>query len=397
MRPTAGAAQDRLAQRRRRRSGSASPSSAGAVPGTPASRAIAPTVRRRVAGEHLQRRRPRAAKKATVSAAFGRSRSASTTRPSGLHVARGTRRPGRRPAAAPRRGRARARAARRPPRARPAATSAGSAAREPLRRARARARSSPRSSALQRRRDENGTCATARRRPSPPPSPASRDRLQRRVARRGARRVARRARAASVASSTPAAGTSADHAQRRLGQRAGLVGADDVDRRERLDRVELLGEHPAPGHLEGGHRRGEADQQDQPLGDEVDDPRGQRPGRVGRLAVSQRQESRRAATASGARDRRAAAAEPVDRPLERGARVAEGPRRRGQPRGAAVRPDRRDLEGAVALDGERARPDRVAARPRTTGSDSPVRLRLVEREPVRARQRRRRRRPGRRP
>ena len=61
--------------------GSASPSSAGAVPGTPASRAIAPAVAG-ASPERTLRSTPSAAKNATVSAAFGRSRSARTTRPS---------------------------------------------------------------------------------------------------------------------------------------------------------------------------------------------------------------------------------------------------------------------------------------------------------------------------
>ncbi len=104
--------------------------------------------------------------------------------------------------------------------------------------------------------------------------PGVRDRLERRVARRGASGVA-----CQLARERPlvhAVGRhQANQTQRRLGQRAGLVGADNVHRGERLDRIELLREHAALRHLEGGHRRGEADQQDQALGDEVYDSGGE--------------------------------------------------------------------------------------------------------------------------
>ena len=108
-----------------------------------------------------------------MSAAFGRSRSASTTRPSGSHARRGTTAPSRRPAAAPP---TRPSASTRRPWARLACAPAR---RAPGRRTRtaparpARGASSPRSSALQRRREENGTCPTTRRVRRPSASPAS--------------------------------------------------------------------------------------------------------------------------------------------------------------------------------------------------------------------------------
>ena len=127
-------------------------------------------------------------------------------------------------------------------------------------------RSSPRSSALHRRRDENGTWATTLAARHPP-------------ARRGGSRRGEVARwcAGGVTGERPredvllrALGRyHLDHPQRRFGQRPRLIGADDVDGSERLDRVELLGERAALGHLERGHCRGDADQQDQPLWHEV--------------------------------------------------------------------------------------------------------------------------------
>ena len=46
-------------------------------------------------------------------------------------------------------------------------------------------------------------------------------------------------------------GISSTTLRRRFGQGAGLVGAEDADRGQRLDRVELLGEDAAAGHLRG--------------------------------------------------------------------------------------------------------------------------------------------------
>ena len=227
---------------------------AAPIPGTPASRAIAPTV----AGASPERTFSStscSAKNATVSAAFGRSRSARTTRPSARTSAgNGGSRFGRRQRRR-RRGRARAPAAPRSPRGALLDQLRVRARRSaPARRGRgARRRDRARSSAAGTR------TAPARHRPCLGLRQAGvRDRLQGQVARGGARGVGRdRLRQLALVDSLR--GDQADHAQRRLGQRAGLVGADDVHRGQRLDRVELLREHPALRDLEGRDRRGQAD------------------------------------------------------------------------------------------------------------------------------------------
>ena len=195
------------------------------------------------------------AKNATVSAAFGRSRSASTTRPSARTSSGNAgsgpaseRRVGAAdrehapPARAPRRARAR-RAPGRRRRSAPARPARG--ARRPGR---------ARSSAAARR----TAPAPTTRRPSTSASPAS------------AIACSVRLREGALAAYPASAlrqrrlvharrGHEPDHPQRGLGQRAGLVGADDVDRGERLDRVQLLREHAALRDLERRHRRGQAD------------------------------------------------------------------------------------------------------------------------------------------
>ena len=136
-------------------------------------------------------------------------------------------------------------------------------------------------------------------------------------------------------------------------------------------------------------------EQDQPLGHEVDDPGRQRlnPRRAA-VDAEQHGDGER----GGERDREPEQPQqqPVVGPLERRARMAERSRGLRQPRGAALRPDRRHLEERRALDRERARPDRLAR-----AAHDRLRLarqvRLVEREPVRRHHGRRRRRPGRRP
>ena len=105
-------------------------------------------------------------------------------------------------------------------------------------------------------------------------------------------------------------------------QRAGLVDADRVDRRERLDRVQLLRERAAARHA---HRRDgvrEAREQDQALGNERDD-RGD--GRRHRVVHRRVPAVERPAERDAERDehRDEDQQEQVDRALERRARVAE--------------------------------------------------------------------------
>ena len=81
-----------------------------------------------------------------------------------------------------------------------------------------------------------------------------------------------------------------DDAQRGLGQGSGLVDADRVDRRQRLDRVQLLRQHAPARHAHRRRRVGEADEHHQPLRDQRHDPgRGGRHRRVnGHMAVVER-------------------------------------------------------------------------------------------------------------
>ena len=176
-----GRRQHRLAQRGRF-GGARSPSSAGAVPGTPASRAIAPTVAG-ASPESIFSSTSCSTKKATVSAAFGPQPLGEHDEPERLDVGREGRLGPRRSSGAV--GAAEGEHAApvaRPPRA-PASSSAGSAAGEPLGRARARA--------ARRRGRSRSSAAATRTAPAPHDaagldrraSPASAIACERRVAR----------------------------------------------------------------------------------------------------------------------------------------------------------------------------------------------------------------------
>ena len=58
------------------------------------------------------------------------------------------------------------------------------------------------------------------------------------------------------------------------GQRAGLVGAHDVDAADRLDGVGLLHERPAPADARGPDRVGDGDEEEQAVGHEAREHRG---------------------------------------------------------------------------------------------------------------------------
>jgi hypothetical protein len=171
----------------------------------------------------------------------------------------------------------------------------------------------------------------------------------------------------------------ADHPQRGLGQRAGLVGQHDVDRGQRLDRVELLGQHAPLGHLEGRDRGGEADQEDQALGDEVDEPGGQRLHARRRGVVAQEHRDQQA-DRQRHRDRHQPEQQAIRSPLERRARVTEGTRRGGELVRPAVGADRRRFEQRLPLDRERARPHRLTGSA-DDGLGFAGQVGLVEREP----------------
>ena len=327
-------------------SGRSRPSSA-ASPVMPTSWAIAPTVAGASPDTTFSATSSRW-KKATVLSASGRRFSASTTIPSGIRSAgTGTSGPGSgrgegvRPSASTRRPVAASVAAascRSAMPSRPASSASGAPKTN---------RSVPSSSsALQRWREENGTCAvtgSAATSASAATCTASSVPL-----RRGRWRLPGQ-RADEIVVADPGGRRGLHDAQGGLGQRARLVGAQHAHRGERLDRVELLGQHAAAGDLGRRHGGGEAHEQDEPLGDEVDDRGGHRLHRVPGRVVAQRQRQ-----AQGQRQGDHAADEddqqPVHRLLQRRAGVAEGAGGGGEPGRLAVGAHRGGDEGALALD-----------------------------------------------
>ncbi len=222
---------------------------------------------RRVAGEHLHLDALAAQERDRVSARSGaappRARRSRAARRSA-----GGARPRRASAASGRSPRARASTRR------PCALALARRLPRGSRAARARARrgrSAPSASAtaLQRRRLEKGTSpSSALRAP-----PGRRRRAPRSVRLRAdaLRRERRRANALSSLARRRAR-DHLDHPQRGLGERPGLVDADRVHRGQRLDRVELLGEHAATRHPHRRRRVGQADQHIRPSGTSVTTP-----------------------------------------------------------------------------------------------------------------------------
>ena len=138
---------------------------------------------------------------------------------------------------------------------------------------RRRRRAAPRSSA--------GATRTARPPAAPLRRPCCKSAIAASVAFRGRRaRGESSERVCELALVDAVGGDERLHLDARVRQRAGLVDADRVDRRERLDRVQLLRERAAARHA---HRRDgvrEAREQDQPLRDERDDGGDRRRHRV---------------------------------------------------------------------------------------------------------------------
>ena len=97
--------------------------------------------------------------------------------------------------------------------------------------------------------------------------------------------------------------------ERAVGERAGLVEADDVEAGERLDRLQPLHERAAAADARRGDREDEARQQHEALGDERDDAGdGGRDGLAGRHVVgAQRVQQQDARSGSSARPSGAAA------------------------------------------------------------------------------------------
>ena len=316
---------------------------------------------------------PCSTRNATVSRVSGRSSSASTARPSG--------RSGGGPSSgssgsAPSSSRTRPRGG--PP---PAA-----------RRARLRA---PRAGTARARRGRSAMPPSRSAAPAPPrrgtgrprrPAPAARGQRRARAPRASGsaprtRRRSGRARRASSLGSTPSAGTSSTTRSAAARQRARLVDADRVDRRERLDRVQLLRERAAPRHPQRGRGVGDRDEQDQALGDERHHPGD---GRVDGVADRRRPASRARRSAS----RRAA---PSPRAARRAAgrsraRAASagggtrGPSRRSARRSCPRRPPRPRTTPVPSTTNEPDRTSSPAAR--SHGRDSPVRIDSSSRRPV---------------
>ena len=183
------------------------------------------------------------------------------------------------------------------------------------------------------------------------------------------------------ASSTPTAGSRSATSQRGLRQRAGLVQADDLGGRERLDRVQLLGERPAPRHPERRHGEGHARQEDQPFGNERHDAGDRGRDRLveGLVGLPQRvpEDGAERHHHGDHHDQ-----EEVQSPLERRARMPEGPGHVRDLLGVAVLADRRHRVEPGALGGERAGTHLVPGKP-GHGLRLPGQDRLVQREPVR--------------
>ena len=240
--------------------------------------------------------------------------------------------------------------------------------------------------------EENGTSAATA-------LGARREALGDRLAGSGCARRRRRRSAPAPARPPPAssgsAGSTRDQLELAVGQRAGLVDADRVDRGQRLGRADLLDErvHRAPG-ARAATARVTLISRTRPSGISVISPA------VAVCAASVKSVSRRlSATSSDDRERhqhdRRRPEDPVDLLLERRGRVAELARLAGDLLGVGVLADRVDLVVARARDRERAREQPVAAR--ACGSRRTRRSAATRRSSARAtRSPRRRRRAGRR-
>ena len=141
------------------------------------------------------------------------------------------------------------------------------------RRARASARR-PCATALQRSADRNSTSsATSPARPGSVAIGGERGGGRVRARAPSGRTSPSRPRAAS-ASSWPASGTTLGEREPAAGERAGLVGADDVDAADRLDGVDLLDQRAAPGDAGGAHGVGDGDEEEQAVGHQPGEHRG---------------------------------------------------------------------------------------------------------------------------
>ncbi len=132
---------------------------------------------------------------------------------------------------------------------------------------------------------------------SPPRCQRSPPRCDRRVRAAAAVRRPQQARRRWRAVAARARPPRRPHGHLALGQRAGLVGADDVGRAERLDGGQALDQRAAARHAPDAHREGERDRGQQSLGHVGDDQPDREDRRVGqRQARDERARPRRTAT-----------------------------------------------------------------------------------------------------
>ena len=305
----------------------------------------------------------------------GRSSSASTTRPSGRR-SRGGGASGEESVSAPRP--SATASTRRPPSASARARASSSSPRSKCSGAPSTIARRPRRSPLQRRREENGHDVGHGLRGG---GIGLGDGLERAAPGRRARGVAaeqgrelappRRPRPAPA---PPRGGV--------LGERAGLVQADHVRRRQRLHGVELLAQRAAPRHPPGGDGVGERGQQHQALGDDRDD-RGH--GRGHGLAERGALLDQRPPQQQPQRHHRRAQHqdEPVQRALQGRARVAELAGLAHEALGVGVGAHGLRQVGARALDAVRAGAHAVSG-PARDGLGLAGEDRLVEPQPLAA-------------
>ena len=176
--------------------------------------------------------------------------------------------------------------------------------------------------------------------------------------------VGARHRAGERAEQLPRAGLVAarrhylDEGESPAGQRPGLVGADDVDAAEGLDRVGPLHQRAAPGHPRRAHGVGHGDEEEQAVGDQAGEHRGglHEPQHGG--AVEGGLGEDRAAHQQNQQDEQTH--HQIDPPLQRRQRGRVRARRDRQPAGVAVRSDRLGAQQALATRARAAREQHVA-------------------------------------
>ena len=214
------------------------------------------------------------------------------------------------------------------------------------------------------RRSVRSTSTRTRTGPRPGParrSPGSARRSPRAsdCARRSWRRNAPRARCAAFASVGSATSTETSSSS-PVGERAGLVDADRVDRGERLGRAHLLHERVEAGEPDSRDGERDAHQQHQSLGDQGDQAGGGGLRGVVKRRLASVEAAKIRTTASGIISQVLGLQHEVHLVLQRGGRVPERARLAGHLLRVAVLANRVDLVVAGPGDAEGARQRAVA-------------------------------------